>query len=123
MCDSVADIARRLRALADEVERADWAAAWQSGDAVTPDQIASICGCSADTMRRRGEAAAAEGYALGVHPAGVWLFLVRRVLDWIELHYGRHARLEAESRARKNADLRLKTAKGARNRRGCVAAS
>jgi hypothetical protein len=70
-------------------------------------------------MRHRGEAAAAEGYALGVHPAGVWLFLVRRVLDWIELHYGRHARLEAESRARKNADLLLKTAKGARNRRGC----
>jgi len=99
------------------------AAAWQSGDAVTTDQIASICGCSADTVRRRGEAAAAEGYALGVHPAGVWLFSVRRVLDWIELHHGRHARLEAESRARKNADLRLKTAKGARNRRGCVAAS
>ena len=107
-------IAAELHAIAERIARSgqgDWVDAWRSGDAVTTDQAAMISGVSADTMRRRREDAAAEGQDLGVLHCGVWSFSKRRVLNWIEKHQGLHARLVAEDRARKSADLRLKPQK------------
>jgi hypothetical protein len=46
----LADIAAKLHALADELERAnvekDWVDAWRSGDAISTDQAALISKCS-----------------------------------------------------------------------------
>jgi hypothetical protein len=70
----LADIARRLHAIADEIAQADagdWVDAWRSGDAISTDQAALISKCSTDTMRRRAETAAAEGQDLGVLHCGV----------------------------------------------------
>jgi hypothetical protein len=109
------DIAARLHAIADDLARAgagDWVDAhYRDDDVRSSDQIALICGVSSDTIRRRAEASLAEGFPLGVQRCGVWMLSLRRVLDWIERHQGRHARLVAEDRARENADLRLKPQK------------
>jgi hypothetical protein len=108
------DIAERLRQAADEVERLDdggddWVNAHCRDDDIrSTDQIALICGCSSDTVRRRAEASSASGFPLGVRFCGVWMLSLRRVLIWIEQHQGRPARLAAESRAQKSADLHLR---------------
>jgi hypothetical protein len=74
---------------------------------LSSDQAGFICGCSPDTIRRKADAAAEEGHALGIkHAGGIWMIDLPRLLDWIERQHGRHERLAAESRARQNAVLR-----------------
>jgi hypothetical protein len=119
------DIAVRLSELAIALQRRppvrDWVDAHRAGDVLSSDVAGFICGCSADTICRRADAAAEEGHPLGIKYAGIWMFDLPRLLDWIEyppgieagrgarggaVQHGRHARLAAESRAKKNADLR-----------------
>jgi hypothetical protein len=85
----------------------DWVDAYHDGSAFGSEVAAVICGCSPDTIRRRAVDAATGGQPLGILQAGVWLFDLRRLLNWIEQHQGKPARLAAESRARKNAEMRL----------------
>jgi hypothetical protein len=104
------DIANRLTELAVALQRRppvrDWVDAHRAGDVLSSDQAGFICGCSPDTIRRKADAAAEEGHALGILHAGVWMLDLPRLLDWIEGKDGRHARLAAESRAKQNAVLR-----------------
>jgi hypothetical protein len=86
------------------------------GDGIRSDQAAHIAGVSVDTVGRRAEAAAAAGRPIGVLMAGVWLISLRRWLDAIEQRDGMPARLVAQSRVDKNADLRLLPQKSARLR-------
>lgn len=70
----------------------------------------------ADTIRRRAETAALTDKPIAVLLAGaVWLFSRRRLLDSIEARDGLPARLAAETRARKNAELRSLSEKSARS--------
>jgi hypothetical protein len=113
MDDAVDDreIINRLTEIAAAMERRphvrDWVDAHHAGDVLGTDEAGFICGCSADTIRRRADAAAEEGRPLGIRHAGIWMLDLPRLLDWTEQHYGRHARLVAESRARKNAETRV----------------
>jgi hypothetical protein len=119
------DIANRLTELAVALQRRppvrDWVDAHRAGDVLSSDQAGFICGCSPDTIRRKADAAAEEGHALGIKHAGIWMIDLPRLLDWIEyppgieagcgsrggaVQHGRHARLAAESRAKQNAVLR-----------------
>jgi hypothetical protein len=78
-----------------------------SGDGLRSHEAAYIADVSTDTVCRRAEAAALIGRPIGYLMAGaVWLFSLRRLLDAIELKYGRPARLAAQYRADKNAVLR-----------------
>jgi hypothetical protein len=68
---------------------------------------AFVAGVSTDTLRRRAGSASEAGKPIGILLAGgLWLFSERRLLASIETKEGLPARLEAEARARKNADLR-----------------
>ena len=104
------DVAERLSQLAAELQRRppviDWVDAHRAGDVLSSDEAGFVYGCSADTIIRRAEEAAEEGRPLGIKHAGVWMFDLPRLLELIELKHGRHARLAAESRAKKNAVLR-----------------
>jgi hypothetical protein len=85
----------------DEILNAD-------GDGLTSSTAAYIADVSPDTICRRTEAAASTDRPLGILMAGaVWLISLRRLLDAIELRDGLPARLAAQSRADKNASLRL----------------
>jgi hypothetical protein len=84
----------------------DWVDAHHEGDVLGTDEAAYICGGSADTIRRRADAAAEEGHPLGIRHAGIWMLDLPRLLTWIEQHEGKPARLAAETRAKKNAELR-----------------
>jgi hypothetical protein len=111
MADDPRHLAQRLEEIAAELRQRprvrDWVDAYNDGEAFGSDVAAFICGCSPDTIRRRADAAAAAGQPLGILNAGVWLFDLHRLLNWIEQHQGLPARLAAESRARKNAEMRL----------------
>jgi len=111
MMDDPDRVPRMLEQIATELRRRprvrDWVDAYHDGTAFGSDVAAIICGCSPDTVRRRADAAAAAGQPLGILQAGVWLFDLRRLLNWIEQHQGKPARLAAESRARKHAEMRL----------------
>jgi hypothetical protein len=86
----------------------DWVDAFVDGDAIGTDCAAFICGCSAQTIRRRATDAAAEGRPLGVWFArSVWLISKRRLLDDIERADGRPGRLVAETRAAQYAKLNV----------------
>jgi hypothetical protein len=80
--------------------------AHHAGDVLSSDEAGFVYGCSNDTIIRRAEASAKEGRPLGIKHAGVWMFDLPRLLELIELKHGRHARLAAESRVKKNAVLR-----------------
>jgi hypothetical protein len=112
---NAAILAQELHRLADAVARldraGDWVSAWESGDAVTSDEIARICACSPDTARRRHEASVIEGFPLAVRHAGIYVFSLARMLAWVEQHQGRPARLACESRVRKSMNLRLQPQK------------
>jgi hypothetical protein len=85
----------------DEILNAD-------GDGLTSSSAAYIADVSTDTICRRAEAAARTDTPIGVLFAkAVWLISLRRLLDSIELRDGLPARLAAQSRADKNACLRL----------------
>jgi hypothetical protein len=111
MTDDPDRIPRMLEQMAAELRQRprvrDWVDAYHDGSAFGSDVAAVIYGCSPDTIRRRAVDAAAAGQPLGILQAGVWLFDLRRLLNWIEQHQGKPARLAAESRARKNAEMRL----------------
>jgi hypothetical protein len=78
-----------------------------SGDGLRSHEGAYIAAVSVDTICRRAEAAALIGRPIGYLMAGsVWLISLRRLLDAIELKEGMPARLEAQTRADKNAFLR-----------------
>jgi hypothetical protein len=78
------------------------------GDGLTSSSAAYIADVSTDTIGRRADAAASTDRPLGMLMAGaVWLISLRRLLDSIELRDGLPARLAAQSRADKNACLRL----------------
>jgi hypothetical protein len=104
------DLATKLTELAGALQRRppvrDWVDAYCEGSAFGSDVAAAICGCSTDTVGRRANAAAEKGKPLGILLAGVWLFDRQRLLNWIESEEGKPARLGAETRARKNSELR-----------------
>jgi hypothetical protein len=110
------EVANKLIELAGALQQhkpeRDWVDAHRDGTAFGSDVAAFICGCSPDTVRRRAVDAAAAGQPLGILQAGVWLIDLRRLLRWIEQHQGRAARLAAESRARKNAQMQSSLQKG-----------
>jgi hypothetical protein len=105
------EIADRLTELATALrQRApvrDWVDAFNDGSAFGSEVAAFICGRSPDTVRRWAAEAAAEGQPLGILQAGVWLFDEQRLLNFIERRHGKPARLAAETRARKSAEMRL----------------
>jgi hypothetical protein len=112
-----ASIADRIEAAAGEaaaalreiVQPRDWIdeLCADGGDALKSDDAAFIADVSSDTIRRYAAAAALAGHPIAVLVAGaMWLYSERRLLDWIEQHQGRPARLPAESRARKSRALR-----------------
>jgi hypothetical protein len=79
-----------------------------SGDGLTSSSAAYIADVSTDTICRRAEAAASTDRPIGILMAKAdWLISLRRLLDSIELRDGLPARLAAQSRADKNASLRL----------------
>ncbi len=86
----------------------DWVDAAAAGDMLSSDEAGFIIGNkSADTAIRWFDAAAAEGFALGIRRAGVCLFSLRRLLIWVELRKGgQPARLACESQAQKLAEMR-----------------
>jgi hypothetical protein len=84
------------------------------GDGLKSDEAAYVAGVHVDTLRRRAEAAALTDRPIGYLMAGsAWLISLRRLLDAIERRDGKPARLAAETRARKNAELRLLSEKSA----------
>jgi hypothetical protein len=103
-------IADRLIELAEALQRRaplrDWVDAFRAGDVLSSDEAGFISSCSADTIRRRADAAAEKGHPIGILHADIWMIDLPRLLDWIEAKEGRHARLAAESRAKQNAVLR-----------------
>jgi hypothetical protein len=110
-------IADRLEAAAGEAAAAlreiaqprDWIEELYAddGDALKSDDAAFIADVSSDTIRRYAVAAALAGHPIGILVAGaMWLYSSRRLLDWIEQHQGRPARLKADARARKSRVLR-----------------
>ena len=106
-------IAEVLHRAADSVARFDVVPDWvdafyRDKDMRSTDEIAHIFERSPDTIRRRAEASAAEGYPLGIMVAGVWLLSLNRCLRWVQEHQGQHARLIVEDRIKENANLRLK---------------
>jgi hypothetical protein len=85
-----------------------------SGDGLRSHEAAYIADVSTDTVRRRAEAATLAGKPIGVLMAGsVWLISLHRWLDAIETKDGLPARLVAQSRIDKLADLRLLPQKSA----------
>jgi hypothetical protein len=85
-----------------------------SGDGLRSHEAAYIADFSTDTVCRRAEAAALTNKPIGILMAGaVWLISLRRLLVAIELEGGLPARLEAQTRAEKNAYLRLLPQKSA----------
>jgi hypothetical protein len=85
------------------------------GDALKSDEAAYVADMSADTVRRRAEAAADAGRPIAVLMAGaLWLFSEARLLGWIEAREGLPARLAAETRAKKSRELRSSSHNSAR---------
>jgi hypothetical protein len=77
------------------------------GDGLKSAEAAYIAGTSDSTVRRAAMAAALTDKPIGILMAGaVWLFSLRRLLDAIEEDEGLPARLAAQSRADKTAELR-----------------
>jgi hypothetical protein len=106
-----ADIATSLDNLANELRASSHAGGWvdahyRDHDIRSTDEIAYICECSPDTVRRRAINAAAAGQPLGIMVAGVHLLSLHRVFAWLEDNIDLHARRRAESRAPENANLR-----------------
>lgn len=106
-------IAEALHALAECVDRMsataqpDWVEAAAAGDMISSDEAGFVIDKSADTAVRWFDAAADEGFALGIRRAGVCLFSLRRLLIWVEQHKGGlSARLACETRAQKLAEMR-----------------
>jgi hypothetical protein len=110
------EVANKLIELARALQQhrpvRDWVDAHREGSAFGSDTAAHLCDCSTDTIRRRAVDAAAVGQPLGILQAGVWLFDLRRLLDWIERHQGLPARLAAETRAKKSAEMQLSMQNG-----------
>jgi hypothetical protein len=84
----------------------DWVDAYDNGSALSTGQAAHICDCSDDTIRRWAETAADAGQPIGILIAGVWVIDLQRLLNAVERRRDLHARRVAESRAKKNAELR-----------------
>jgi hypothetical protein len=108
-------LADALRAIANCVDRiapapTDWVEAAAAGDVLSSGEAGYVIGDkSADTALRMYEAAAAEGYPLGIQRARVCLFSLQRLLKWIEHKQGKYARLACETRARELAKMRAET--------------
>jgi hypothetical protein len=76
-----------------------------AGGVLTTSQAADACDASDTTIHRWLQDAAEKGKPLGVlSPAG-YIIGKDRLLAYIEREQGRHARLVAESRGRKYADV------------------
>lgn len=86
-------LARRIRRLPQGGDVIDLIAA---GELLTTEQAADISERDQETIRRW-----CEDGSLGVKQAKFWLIGTRRLLDYIEQHQGKHARLVAETRAKK----------------------
>ncbi len=106
----IADLTERLSA------PSDWVDAFVVGDIITTAEAGQIAGCSSETARRRCVEADEEGQPLGVLVAqAVWFISTRRWLDDIEQREGKHARLVAESKTKKVAEMRLPPQLGTRS--------
>jgi hypothetical protein len=75
-----------------------------AGDALNLDQAADVWQCSDEKVRRECERRATWNEPLGVK-LGCWIVGKRRLLDLIERHDGKHARLVAEDRAKQYVSL------------------
>jgi hypothetical protein len=69
-----------------------------AGGVLDLDDAAYAWGCSDETMRKECEKAAAKKKWIGVKFRKCWIIGRQRLLDWIELQDGLHARLVAEDR-------------------------
>src|ERR1019366_5841915 len=84
----------------------DWVAAYASGDAVKNKTAGEIAVCHPDTIGRWAEDAAKTDSPLGILLAkSVWLISMARLLDQSGRTKGPSARLEAEPRAQKSAEM------------------
>lgn len=103
LAKSLETTAERLRMY---VAKGDWVDAYRGGELITTDVAAFVVDVSTETIRRRAAEAAQSGHPIGIQPGTIWLISLARLLDWIELHEGRPARLFAETRARQIAEMR-----------------
>ena len=104
--DAAICVLEKVKTIKQRRER-DWLDSWAEGDAITTDEAARIEGCSAETIRRRTSDASDIGEPIGALFAGVWLISVPRLLRDIERRKGLHARLAAETEAKKIAQMRI----------------
>jgi hypothetical protein len=95
---AAAQAAAKVRQLAIAT---DWVAAFEEQDVILSDKAGIIGNCSAATVRRRAVDARDAGKPIGRCVAGVWLISLRRWLADIERRDGKHAMLEARTRAEK----------------------
>jgi hypothetical protein len=88
------------------VPTGDWVTAYETGDCITCAEAGKIADCSSETARRRCVEADEEGNPLGVRFANTWFVSLKRWLADIEQREGLHARLVAETRAKKSLEIR-----------------
>ncbi|SHH12938.1 hypothetical protein [Bradyrhizobium erythrophlei] len=74
-----------------------------AGGLLTTEQAADVCERDKETIRRWCEDADQEGRPLGIKLAKLWLVGTDRLFEYVEQHQDKHARLVAESRAKKYA--------------------
>ncbi|WP_426433870.1 hypothetical protein [Bradyrhizobium genosp. P] len=103
----VASILQRVAAMPPRHPHpGDWVDAGDA-DMLSSDEAGFVIGKSADTAVRWFEAAATEGFPLGIRRGGICLFSLRRLLEWVERNKGLPSRLACETRAKKSAEMRL----------------
>jgi hypothetical protein len=97
--DALADRLRRLEPVGDVIDHI------VSGRLLTTEQAADVSERDKETLRRWCEDADHEGRPLGIKLAKVWLIGTHRLFEYIEQHQDKHARLVAETRAKKYAQM------------------
>jgi hypothetical protein len=79
------------------------------GAVLDSDDAGFVGGRGASTAARWAQAAEDEGAPIAIKVGGSWLFVTRRLLDFIERKFGLAARREAETRHRKLTEMRART--------------
>jgi hypothetical protein len=73
----------------------------RDGYALTIEMAADILDCSTERVRQICERTLDIGNPIGFKFKRDWNVVTNRLLDWVEEHSGKHARLIAEDRAKK----------------------
>jgi hypothetical protein len=95
---AAAQTAAKVRQLAIAT---DWVSGFEEHDVILSDKAAIVGNCSAATVRRRAVDARDAGKPIGRCVAAIWLISLRRWLADVERRDGKHAMLEARTRAEK----------------------